>query len=247
MANTDDAGQTPYKMQEPQELADNMTKVMDALAALAQQFADANREAGDKPDGLQPFQQIAKTFNAVSEDYMKHPDRFMQAQMELWQSHSQLWQNAWQRFLGEDVEPVVTAEPGDRRFRDDDWQENQVFDFLKQSYLITAKWAQGLVEGAEDLDDHTRKKANFYVDQIANALSPTNFALTNPEVLKLTLATERQEPCRGTGKSRRGYSRRQRQPQDPADRLRRVRGRQEHGPDTRQGRLPERPDATHPV
>ena len=184
-----DTGNSPYTVSEPAELASNMTKVMDAMAALANQFADQTRSSEPKSDGLQPFQQIAKTFSKLGEDYAKNPERFMQAQMQLWQSHSQLWQNAWQRFLGDDVQPVATPAPDDRRFKDADWQENQVFDFLKQSYLITAQWAQQLVDNAEGIDEHTRKKAAFYVDQIANALSPTNFALTNPEVLKLTLET----------------------------------------------------------
>ncbi|NNE24198.1 MAG: class I poly(R)-hydroxyalkanoic acid synthase [Rhizobiales bacterium] len=189
MANSQDADKSPYKMAEPAELASNMTKVMDALATLAQQLADQQNAAEKKPDGLQPIEQITRTLGAVGQDYMNNPERFMNAQLQLWNNHAQLWQTAWQRFLGEDVAPVVTPDPGDRRFRDADWQENQIFDFLKQSYLITAHWAQDLVEGAEDLDEHTKKKATFYVEQIANALSPTNFALTNPEVLKLTMAS----------------------------------------------------------
>ncbi len=187
MANTNDAGRAPFKMADPGELASNMTKVMDALAALAQEMADRNNAAEVKPGRLQPFENVSKTFTALSQDYMKNPERFMQTQMQLWQSHAQLWHNAWERFLGKDVEPIVTPDPGDRRFKDPDWQENQIFDFLLQSYLITARWAEDLVENAEGIDEHTRHKANFYVEQIANALSPSNFALTNPEVLRLTL------------------------------------------------------------
>ncbi|MDP9137299.1 MAG: class I poly(R)-hydroxyalkanoic acid synthase, partial [Pseudomonadota bacterium] len=77
----------------------------------------------------------------------------------------------------------------DRRFRDPDWERNPFFDFLKQSYLITARWALDLVARADDVDEHTRHKARFYVEQIFNALSPTNFAVTNPQVLRLTLAS----------------------------------------------------------
>ena len=178
MANSKDAGPTPYKMAEPAELASNMTKVMDSLAKIAQQLADQQNGADQKTGGMQPFDQVSKTLGALGQDYLNNPERFMDAQMKLWQSQAQLWQNSWARFLGEDVEPVVTVDPGDRRFKDADWQENQVFDFLKQTYLITAHWAQDLVDGAEELDDHTKQKANFYVDQIANALSPSNFALT---------------------------------------------------------------------
>ena len=79
--------------------------------------------------------------------------------------------------------------PHDRRFRDPDWQKNPIFDFLKQAYLITSQWALDLVSNADGVDDHTRRKARFYVEQIVNALSPTNFVFTNPEVLRLTLAS----------------------------------------------------------
>src|SRR6185503_1125979 len=85
--------------------------------------------------------------------------------------------------------PVAAPERGDKRFTDKDWQQNTIFDFLKQFYLLSARWAGDLVEEARGLDDHTRHKARFYVDQIANAVSPSNFALTNPEVLRATLAT----------------------------------------------------------
>ena len=75
------------------------------------------------------------------------------------------------------------------RFQDKDWQENAIFDFLKQFYLISARWAVRTGEERQGVDAHTRHKARFYVEQIANAFSPSNFALTNPEVLRMTLAT----------------------------------------------------------
>ena len=87
------------------------------------------------------------------------------------------------------VEPVATPEPGDKRFLDPDWEQNQVFDFLKQSYLLTVRWAQYTVVDADVERPDTKHMARFYVDQIANALAPSNFAFTNPEVLKLTLAS----------------------------------------------------------
>ncbi len=86
-------------------------------------------------------------------------------------------------------QPWPSPPRGDKRFKDKDWQENTIFDFVKQFYLLSARSAQDLVANAEGIDDRTRLKARFYVEQIANALSPSNFALTNPEVLRTTLAT----------------------------------------------------------
>ena len=76
--------------------------------------------------------------------------------------------------------PVVTPAANDKRFSDPEWTSNQFFDFLKQAYLLTTRWANELVSDAADLDPHTRQKAEFYMRQITNALSPSNFVLTNP-------------------------------------------------------------------
>ena len=94
-------------------------------------------------------------------------------------------------------EPVAAPDPKDRRFADPEWTTNQFFDFLKQAYLLTTRWADHLVKDAEGLDAHTRQKAEFYVRQIANALSPSNFVLTNPELLRETLASNADNLVRG--------------------------------------------------
>ena len=94
-------------------------------------------------------------------------------------------------------------------------RNNQFFDFLKQFYLITSRWAEAMVDDAEGLDAHTRQKAAFYVKQIANALAPSNFVLTNPELLRETLASERRQPRARHAHARRGHQGRRRRPQDP--------------------------------
>jgi polyhydroxyalkanoate synthase len=93
--------------------------------------------------------------------------------------------------------PVVTPDPKDRRFADPEWSSNQFFDFVKQAYLLSTSWADRLVEDAKDLDPHTRQKAEFYVKQVANALSPSNFVLTNPELLRETLGSNAENLARG--------------------------------------------------
>jgi len=189
MADGKSQPSTDYSLSDPGEFLRNMTRVMEGAAAVAQLYAE-RLEPAEPDNTVQPtFEMMAKAFTEIGRTYADRPDKLLEAQYELWQGHVRIWQNAWRRFLGEDVEPVVEPARSDRRFKDHDWQKNQVFDFLKQSYLLTARWAHDVVMGAEGLDEHTRQKARFYVDQIANALSPTNFALTNPEVLRLTLAS----------------------------------------------------------
>src|SRR5207253_1305249 len=80
---------------------------------------------------------------------------------------------------------------------DPEWSNNQFFDFLKQGYLLTVQWANRLVRDAEALDPHTRQKAEFHIRQIANAVAPSNFVLTNPELLRETLASNAGNLVRG--------------------------------------------------
>lgn len=179
-----------HLLADPVKFAQNMARVFEQAAAIARLAAErpdmAKQEAENQ---VTPVEQVTKTLGAVAQSYLSDPRKLMEAQMQLWQVYGQLWQSAWLRLMGQEAPPVAQPDRTDRRFKDKDWQENTVFDFLKQFYLVTARWAQDMVKNAEGIDDHTRLKARFYVEQIANALSPSNFAMTNPEVLRATLAT----------------------------------------------------------
>ena len=91
--------------------------------------------------------------------------------------------------LGQDVTPVAEPEPGDSRFKDPEWSTNPYFDFWKQAYLITTRWLEQVLDETQGLDDRTRQRAEFYLEQMASALSPSNFPMTNPVVLRETLAS----------------------------------------------------------
>ena len=88
------------------------------------------------------------------------------------------------RFL---AEPMIEPGPGDRRFRDKAWTDNTMFDFIKQSYLLTARWLQGTVKDVEGIDERTARKVDFYTHQFVDAIAPSNFLMTNPEVLRATI------------------------------------------------------------
>ena len=107
--------------------------------------------------------------------------------MSLWNDYLRLWQRTAQRFLGGAAEPIVEPAPEDRRFRDQAWSDNALFDFIKQSYLLTARWLQGTVGEVEGLDERTARKVDFYTRQFVDALAPSNFVMTNPEVLRATI------------------------------------------------------------
>ena len=108
----------------------------------------------------------------------------VQAQLSLWNDHLTLYQRCTQRFLGAPTEPVVEPSAGDRRFRDVAWTDNTLFDFIKQSYLLKARWLQNAVRDVQSIDQHTVRKIDFYTGQFVDAIAPSNFLVTNPEVLR---------------------------------------------------------------
>ena len=143
------------------------------------------------------FQDFVKTLSQVSECWLMDPQRATNLQVGLGQSYLDLWASSAKRLTGETTPPVIEPEPRDKRFTDAEWSSNQFFDFLKQAYLLTAKWGNRLVTEAEGLDPETRQKAAFYIRQIANAIAPSNFVLTNPELLRETLSSNAANLVRG--------------------------------------------------
>jgi polyhydroxyalkanoate synthase len=152
-------------------------------------------EAKDKPPS--ELAEVIKTFSSVAEYWMSDKDRATELQLKMGKAYLDLWGSAMRRMAGEEARPAIEASPRDKRFQDPEWKTNQFFDFVKQLYLLTTQWAQDLVRNADGLDPHTRKKAEFYVQQIANAIAPSNFVLTNPEVLRETLASNGDNLVRG--------------------------------------------------
>jgi polyhydroxyalkanoate synthase len=156
------------------------------------------RESGelkDKPPG--ELAEVVKTFSAVAEYWLLDQDRSAELQKKIAKAYIDLWGSSVRRLAGEQAPPAIVPSPRDKRFADPEWKSNQFFDFLMQLYLLTTQWAQDLVRNAEGVDPHTRKKAEFYVQQITNALAPSNFVLTNPEVLRETLSSNGDNLVRG--------------------------------------------------
>src|SRR6185437_9374539 len=156
------------------------------------------REEGHVEPGLSDEAgDVVKTLGEVASYWLSDPTRAVELQSQLGRAYLDLWGAAVKRLSGEEAGPVVQPDPKDRRFADPEWSSNQFFDFVKQAYLLSTNWAEHLVDGARDLDPHTRKKAEFYVKQVANALSPSNFVLTNPELLRETLSSNAENLARG--------------------------------------------------
>jgi len=186
-----------YLIRDPEAFARNAARMLEAAGKAAAAYLRP-REAGlHRSDAAEELTTVFKTLANVGEYWMTDPSRAIEAQTRLWSGYMDVWNNTLKRMAGEAVEPAVKPDPRDKRFLDPDWNQNQFFDFIKQMYLTTTRWADQMVEGAEGLDDHTRLKAEFYVRQIADAIAPSNFVLTNPELLRETLAENGENLVRG--------------------------------------------------
>jgi polyhydroxyalkanoate synthase subunit PhaC len=156
------------------------------------------RESGEiKDTPPNEVAEVIKTFSAVAEYWLSDKERSAELQRKIGKAYLDLWGSAMRRVAGEQAPPAIEPSPRDKRFKDPEWKSNRFFDFVLQLYLLTTEWAQQLVRNAEGLDPHTRKKAEFYVQQLSNALAPSNFVLTNPEVLRETLASNADNLVRG--------------------------------------------------
>jgi polyhydroxyalkanoate synthase len=156
------------------------------------------RESGEVQDRPPPeLAEMVRTFTSVGEYWLSDSSRSSEIQTRLAKDYLDLWGSAVRRMAGEEATPAISPAPRDKRFADPEWRSNQFFDFIMQLYLLTTRWAQQLVRDAEGLDPHTRRKAEFYIQQVTNALSPSNFVLTNPEVLRETVASSGENLARG--------------------------------------------------
>jgi polyhydroxyalkanoate synthase subunit PhaC len=187
----------PAKAFNPEAFAMNLAKAMEssgkALAAYLKPRDDG--EPKDKPPN--EISEVIKTFSTVADYWLSDQTRAAELQMKLGKAYLDLWGSSMRRLVGEEAPPAIAPAPRDKRFADPEWKSNQFFDFVMQAYLLSTRWANDLVREAEGLDPHTRKKAEFYVQQITNALAPSNFVLTNPEVLRETLASNGDNLVRG--------------------------------------------------
>src|SRR5437762_301091 len=140
---------------------------------------------------------IAKAFMDLYARMAADPSVLATFSMNMWMDYARLWQSGWMKALGIDAKPVAEAAQGDLRFKDQDWSANFLFDYIKQSYLIAARHIQGAVSQVGGLPPESERKVAFFTRQYVDALAPSNFLLTNPEVLRETLASGGQNLVRG--------------------------------------------------
>lgn len=173
------------KVPDPIEFANKLAPLLERGQGLMREFME--RHTQDFMLGTRAGVQAAQAFGSLYREWAKDPVRLMQAQVAWWKDYVDIVQKTGKRWTGE--EEGLAPAPRDKRFQDSAWQQNAMFDLIKQSYLLTARWLQALVKETPDLDPKTQQKVAFYTRQWLDAMSPTNFWLTNPTVLRKAAET----------------------------------------------------------
>jgi len=181
------------RLPDPAHLALSMSDVAGRSQRLVNDWLKRQAKEGVS---LDPFN-VGGAFLEMTAKLMANPSQLVQAQLGYWQDYLTLWQSTTRRILGLESNPVIESDPKDKRFKDSAWNQNEVFDFIKQSYLLSARYINDVVSKVDGLSPKTSQKIDFYSRQFVNALSPSNFLLTNPEVLRKTAESGGENLVRG--------------------------------------------------
>lgn len=146
-------------MPDPAQMAQLFSHVAEKSQLIVKEFL--TRQTSDGMHDLQDQMTLGKSFLDATQRIMSDPAKLAQAQMDLWKNYMELWQKAVPALFGQPMETVVREPKSDKRFKHDDWQDNALFSYIKQSYLLTAGWIQDVVANVEGYDDRTKKNCNF--------------------------------------------------------------------------------------
>ena len=190
-------GASAKPVSDPEELTLNLLRTAEEASKALATMLERKRSDSGALGTASEFGEATKTLAEVYKSWLGEPGKLAQAQSKLVHGYFDIWSATLKQMIGDQAEPVAEPEPGDYRFRDPDWSDNQYFAFWKQIYLLTSRWAEDLVENTDGIDERTRQRADFYVRLLSSAVSPSNFVFTNPEVMRETMATNGQNLVQG--------------------------------------------------
>lgn len=149
----------------------------------------ANQETSNDDPSASIMNDFSKAFEELGESFYRNPTKVMADQLQLMQKQQALYQSTVLKMLGKDSAAIIEPEADDRRFKDAEWSDNAVFDYIKQLYLLHSKALTDMVNSSDGLSEKSRQKVDYFMRQFVSAMSPTNFATLNPEVIRKTLET----------------------------------------------------------
>ncbi|WP_425408707.1 PHA/PHB synthase family protein [Hyphococcus sp.] len=179
-------------------LSEYLTDVSGRSQEVIREFFDRNRDMRRFTGELSPDPlNVGEAFQEMMKGLSADPGTVMQRQFNLYGDYAKLMASMTQRAAGEAVKPAIEPPPGDKRFAHPAWTENQMLDFIKQSYLIFARWLETTMAQLEYSDEHDKKKAEFFTKQFVDAFAPSNFAVLNPEVVQATIESKGENLLKG--------------------------------------------------
>lgn len=180
----------------PEQFSQNMARISGLYQRIVQELLARHSSAEISPSVIDPLN-ISSALTEITAKIWSDPEKLFKYQANYTHNYLELLKNVTSRFMGENTQPLYKAGFKDNRFRDNAWDENVLFNFIKQSYLMTSEWWQQVITDVEGVDHKTARKVSFYTRQCIDALSPTNFVVTNPEVLKATLESNGENLVKG--------------------------------------------------
>ncbi len=181
-----------------EQLSKNINDALFESQEILRELTTANLKKSVNPGQPDPFG-VGNAWAKIGENLARHPDRLLDAQMQLWEGHVNIWRSL---LVGDKDEA-----PKDKRFSDPEWENNPAFDVIRRTYQLNSDWLMSLIETAEEVDDSTKRKATFFARQTADAFSPTNFFSTNPAALKAMIETGGESVLEGLKLARRDIER----------------------------------------
>ncbi len=185
-----DSRNTAAPIDDPAKLVEQLKSLAEQSQRIVNAFVD--QQKNDDGYSIVDQQSISRAFSNMATRVLSDPQKLAAAHLEYWQDSLKLWQSAFQRTLGGKAEPVAAPDRSDRRFKDASWEEDLTFDYLKQSYVLASRFIKSTTSNVEGLDRKSQDKVDFYTRQFLSAASPSNFALTNPAVMRRVQETKGQ-------------------------------------------------------
>jgi polyhydroxyalkanoate synthase len=185
-----------FQLPSPTRLAKDLARIAGSGRRLVKDYLD-RQARGEAQAPADDGGGLARSFVELSQKMLSDPGRLVEIQAAFFRDYLSLWERTTRRMLGEAPEPVIQPSPQDRRFKDEAWARSAVFDFVKQSYLLSARSIQQSVRGTSGLDPRVAQRVDFYTRQFVDAMSPSNAVALNPTVLRATLESGGENLVRG--------------------------------------------------
>ena len=186
-----------YIISNPEQFVANLLKVFEQGSGVFARLADRPDAKSGPYSPASEFSTASHTLTELARVWLADPMRLAETQAMFFQQFAALWNNVLQRSVGFGIKPLIEPGPGDNRFKDPEWSHNPFFDFVKQAYLLVCRWAEERLGETGDMDPRERHRAEFYLRQMTSAYSPSNFLVTNPEVLRETIRSNGQNLVNG--------------------------------------------------